>query len=173
MTLTWLNLKCLPLATANSQGIPNYSTQSPFLPNSHLRTVASDVKQALQTVHPCLQRKQQYPQTKVDTSSATYASLILIRGSESNYNGWTNSYLPRMHWKFPRSCIKMKSATTFNTVGLANSVCGCFTAVSTSASGDGPPLVMMDSFVLWTRLSATPRSQKSPTFTENQTLSVG
>lgn len=41
-----------------------------------------------------------------------------------------------MHWKFSRSCTKMKSAVIFNTVQLANSVGGCFPAVSTSASGD-------------------------------------
>lgn len=131
------------------------------------------VKQALQTAHSHLQRKPQYPQTKADTTSANYASFILIRGSKSNYNGWTNYYLPRKHWKFPRSWIKMKSAATFNTVGLANSACGRFTAVSTSASGDCPLLVMTDSFVLWTRLSATSRSKKSPTFADDQILSAG
>ena len=33
----------------------------------------------------------------------------------------------------------MKSAVILDTVGSANSVCGCFTAMSTSAPGDGVP----------------------------------
>lgn len=50
------------------------------------------------------------------------ASFILIRGSRSNHNGWTNYYSPRMHWKSPRSGVKMRSARIFNKVGLAQSV---------------------------------------------------
>lgn len=65
--------------------------------------------------------------------------FIWVRGGKSNYNGWTNYFPPRVHWKFPRSWTKMKSAIFFNNVVLANSVCGCFTAASPSAPGDCLP----------------------------------
>lgn len=92
------------------------------------------------------------PRDQSGAKSVSYAFFILIRGSKSNFNGWTNSYPPRMHWKSPRSRIKIKSAAAFNHAASANSVCGCLTAVCAHICSS---LLMSGGFVLRTWRSAT------------------
>lgn len=68
-TLTWLNLKHLPLATVNNPVTPISSKHSSLSCPNHLSTVASYVKRAMQTTHPHVQRKKLHAQTKVDITS--------------------------------------------------------------------------------------------------------